>query len=73
MGGTAMQIHNTSRQSTVAEFREEFEKMTKDMKQDATCAWMFSITKLDEKKIAKADEKRTATQVANRLLGKGKS
>lgn len=70
MGGSSMQMHSTTRESTVAEFREEFERMTKDMKRDATAAWMFSITKLDEKKIVKADAKRTASRVADRLLGK---
>lgn len=70
MGGTAMQEHNTMRESTVAEFRNEFEKRTKHMKQDAKCAWMWSVTALDEKKIAKADEKRHTKMVADRLLGK---
>lgn len=71
MGGFSMQEHSTMRESTVAEFRAEFESNTKGMKQDAKVAWMWSVTKLDEKKIAKADEKRQAKKVADILLGKG--
>lgn len=72
MGGSSMQQHNTMRESTVAEFRKAFEEMIPHMKQDAHVAWMFSVTKLDDAKIAKADAKRKAGKVADKLLGKGR-
>ncbi|CAN5951032.1 unnamed protein product [Sphagnum jensenii] len=60
MGGGCFEMQNVSRQSTVAEFREEFNRFTENMKQDASAVWMWSVTKLDDKKIDKSDQKRRA-------------
>lgn len=60
MGSSGFSISNTSRMTTAASMRKEVERYLEGMKPDAPVAFMFSVTRLDEEKIAKSDAKREA-------------
>lgn len=71
MGDFSIFTSNLSRETTVAEIRKIVNELLGSYKSETSAVFTFSITKLDPKKIAKADEKRQAAKVADRLLGKG--
>lgn len=70
MGTSGFETYTTTGRP-VSEMREEIMKYMEPMKKDAIVAFKFSVTRLDEEKIAKAAVKRHTKMVADRLLGKG--
>jgi hypothetical protein len=69
MGASGFETETTAGRP-VADMRKNIMEYMDSMKQDAIVAFKFSVTRLDEAKIAKAAEKRQVKKVADRLLGK---
>lgn len=70
MGASGFETETTTGRP-VSEMRKNIMEHLDSMKQDAIVVFKFSVTKLDEEKIAKAKVKRHTKMVADRLLGKG--
>ena len=70
MGGSGFELQTTVMGRTVADMRKDIMEHIDRMKPDAPVAFKFSVTRLDEEKIAKAAVKRRTKRVANKLLGK---
>jgi len=70
MGGSGFETYTTTGRP-VSDMRKDIMEYMDSMKQDAIVAFKFSVTKLDEAKIAKATVRRQAKKVADKLLGKG--
>lgn len=70
MGGSGFETETTT-ERTVADMRKNIMEHIDSLRQDVNVVFKFSVTKLDEEKIAKAKVKRHAKMVADRLLGKG--
>lgn len=71
VGESGFEIETTTGKPA-SDMREEIMKYLDAMKPTASVVFKFSVTRLDEVKIAKAGVKRQVKKVADRLLGKGK-
>lgn len=71
MGANGFETETTTGR-LVSKMREEIMKHLEYMDPNENVVFKFSVTKLDDTKIAKADAKRKAGKVADKLLGKGR-
>lgn len=70
MGASGFEMQTTTGR-LASDMRKDILEYMDAMKQDVTVVFKFSVTRLDEAKIAKAKVKRRTKKVADRLLGKG--
>jgi len=70
MGSTWYTCSNISRETTIAEFVESVNDLTKNFEPNTKVVFSFSFTELNKDMIAKADGKRQTAKVAARLLRK---